>query len=134
MKRRNARALIGMVGVQSNQFHHTLDLAREFRAAGLPVVIGGFHVSGCLSMLKEIPPEIQEALDMGCSLFAGEAEGRLDMLLQAAAALVELELHFLEVNAEAPQQHPGAHRPRRVVLVRDDERRAAHTSRAFLPA
>jgi radical SAM superfamily enzyme YgiQ (UPF0313 family) len=82
LKRRNARALIGMVGVQSNQFHHTLDLAREFRAAGLPVVIGGFHVSGCLSMLEETPPEIQEALDMGCTLFAGEAEeGRLDRLL-----------------------------------------------------
>src|SRR6187399_1840312 len=56
LKRRNAKALIGMVGVQSNQFHHTLDLAKQFRAAGLPVVIGGFHVSGCLSMLKEIPP------------------------------------------------------------------------------
>ena len=26
LKRRNAKALIGMVGVQSNQFHHTLDL------------------------------------------------------------------------------------------------------------
>ena len=85
LQRRNAKALIGMVGVQSNQFHHTLDLAREFRAAGLPVVIGGFHVSGCLSMLKEIPPEIQQALDMGCSLFAGEAEeGRLDAVLRDA--------------------------------------------------
>jgi tRNA A37 methylthiotransferase MiaB len=82
IRRRGARALIGLVGVQSNQIHHALDLAREFRAAGLPVVIGGFHVSGCLSMLKEIPPELQEALDMGCSLFAGEAEeGRLDSLL-----------------------------------------------------
>jgi hypothetical protein len=81
IRRRGAKALIGLVGVQSNQFHHALDLAREFRAAGLPVVIGGFHVSGCLSMLKEIPPEIQQALDMGCSLFAGEAEeGRLDSL------------------------------------------------------
>jgi radical SAM superfamily enzyme YgiQ (UPF0313 family) len=81
IKRRGSRALIGLVGVQSNQFDHALDLAREFRAAGLPVVIGGFHVSGCLSMLKEIPPEIQEALDIGCSLFAGEAEeGRLDAL------------------------------------------------------
>jgi len=80
--RRGSKALIGLVGVQSNQFHHALDLAREFRAAGLPVVIGGFHVSGCLSMLKEVPPEIQQALDMGCSLFAGEAEeGRLDALL-----------------------------------------------------
>jgi radical SAM superfamily enzyme YgiQ (UPF0313 family) len=82
IKRRGSRALIGLVGVQSNQFGHALDLAREFRAAGLPVVIGGFHVSGCLSMLKEIPPEIQEALDIGCSLFAGEAEeGRLDAVL-----------------------------------------------------
>ena len=85
LQRRDAKALIGLVGVQSNQFHHALDLAREFRAAGLPVVIGGFHVSGCLSMLKEIPPEIQQALDMGCSLFAGEAEeGRLDEVLRDA--------------------------------------------------
>ena len=81
IRRRGARALIGLVGVQSNQFHHALDLAREFRAAGLPVVIGGFHVSGCLSMLRHTPPEIREALDMGCTLFAGEAEeGRLDRL------------------------------------------------------
>ena len=48
IRKRGAKALIGLVGVQSNQFHHALDLAREFRAAGLPVVIGGFHVSGCL--------------------------------------------------------------------------------------
>jgi radical SAM superfamily enzyme len=81
IERRGSKALIGLVGVQSNQFPHALDLAREFRAAGLPVVIGGFHVSGCLSMLKQIPSEMQEALDIGCSLFAGEAEeGRLDAL------------------------------------------------------
>src|SRR5262245_26295266 len=35
---------IGLVGVQSNQFPRALDLGRQFRAAGLPVVIGGFHV------------------------------------------------------------------------------------------
>ncbi|HEY0411613.1 MAG TPA: B12-binding domain-containing radical SAM protein [Allosphingosinicella sp.] len=82
LRRRNARAVIGFVGVQSNQFDHTLDLAREFRKAGLPVVIGGFHVSGCLSMLKDMTPELQEALDIGCTLFAGEAEeGRLDEVL-----------------------------------------------------
>src|SRR6187399_1059016 len=69
IRRRGVRVLIGLVGVQSNQFPRALDLARAFRAAGLPVVIGGFHVSGCLSMLKDIPPEIQEALDIGCSLF-----------------------------------------------------------------
>jgi radical SAM superfamily enzyme YgiQ (UPF0313 family) len=85
IKRRGNKAVIGLIGVQSNQFPRTLDLAREFRAAGLPVVIGGFHVSGCLAMLKQIPSEIQEALDMGCSLFAGECEeGRLDEVLRDA--------------------------------------------------
>jgi hypothetical protein len=82
LQRRGAKALIGLVGVQSNQFDRALDLAREFRAAGLPVAIGGFHVSGCLAMLKDIPSEMQEALDIGCSLFAGECEeGRLDEVL-----------------------------------------------------
>ena len=81
IRQRGSRALIGLVGVQSNQFPHALDLAREFRAAGLPVVIGGFHVSGTLSMLKDIQPEVQEALEIGCSIFAGECEeGRLDTL------------------------------------------------------
>ena len=85
LRRRGARALIGLVGVQSNQYDRALDLAREFRAAGLPVMIGGFHVSGCLSMLKERPAELQEALDLGCSLFAGECEeGRLDEVLHDA--------------------------------------------------
>src|SRR5690348_17514623 len=38
VKRRGVRALIGLVGVQSNQYDRALDLAREFRAHGLPVV------------------------------------------------------------------------------------------------
>src|SRR5688500_18122394 len=74
LKRRGSKALIGLIGVQSNQFDRALDMAREFRAHGLQVMIGGFHVSGCLSMLKETPKEIKEALDIGCSLFAGECE------------------------------------------------------------
>src|SRR5688572_4800467 len=36
---------VGLIGVQSNQYPRALDLARQFRAADLPVVIGGFHVS-----------------------------------------------------------------------------------------
>ncbi len=43
--------LVGLVGVQSNQYPRALDIARPFRAADIPVVMGGFHVSGCLSML-----------------------------------------------------------------------------------
>lgn len=85
IKRAGGKALICLVGVQSNQFPHAVNLARKFIAAGLPVAMGGFHVSGCLSMLPVIPPEIQEAMDMGIAIYAGEAEeGRFgDVLLDA---------------------------------------------------
>ncbi len=76
------RVLVGMVGVQSNQYPRALDLARRFRALGADVAIGGFHVSGCLAMLKDIPAELSEAMAAGISLFAGELEGRLELLLQ----------------------------------------------------
>lgn len=73
------RALIGLVGVQSNQFPRAVDLARPFLAAGLPVCIGGFHISGCIAMLPEMPTDMREAQALGISFFAGEAEaGRLD--------------------------------------------------------
>src|SRR2546428_4803868 len=51
IRKSGGRALIGLVGVQSNQFPRAVDLARSFRAAGLPVCMGGFHISGCLAML-----------------------------------------------------------------------------------
>lgn len=79
--------MVALVGVQTNQFPHAMDLARPMLAAGIQVAIGGFHVSGCISMLPKLPADIQEAKDLGISLFAGEAEGgRLDEVLQDAAA------------------------------------------------
>jgi Radical SAM superfamily len=82
LKRCGGRALVGIVGVQSNQFPRTMDIARQFRAAGVQVCIGGFHVSGCIAMLPEMPSEMREAQAMGISLFAGEAEEhRLDEVL-----------------------------------------------------
>lgn len=77
---------VGLIGVQSNQFPRAMDLARRFRAAGVPVMIGGFHVSGSLSMLPGIQPELQQAIDLGVTLFAGEAEGRMEGLLRDARA------------------------------------------------
>jgi radical SAM superfamily enzyme YgiQ (UPF0313 family) len=73
--------LVALVGVQSNQFPRAMDLARPLRAAGIPVCIGGFHVSGCLAMLPEMTAELKEAMDLGISLFAGEAEGRFEEVL-----------------------------------------------------
>jgi len=77
--------LVVLVGVQSNQFPRALDIARPLRTAGVQVCLGGFHVSGSLSMLGGITPELQQAMDMGISLFAGEAEeNRLDQVLRDA--------------------------------------------------
>src|SRR6478672_5419254 len=52
MRRHDNFGMVGLVGVQSNQYPRALDIARPFREAGIPVAIGGFHVSGCLSMLE----------------------------------------------------------------------------------
>jgi hypothetical protein len=83
---RSGAGIVFLVGVQSNQFPRAVDMARAFRSRGLKVVIGGFHVSGCLSMLDELPQDLQEAIDLGITLFAGEAEGHIDTLLQDAFA------------------------------------------------
>ena len=84
---------VGLIGVQSNQYPRALDLARQFRAANLPVVIGGFHVSGCISMLPELPADLQDALDMGVTLYAGEGEGRMAGLVRDIAAGTQKPLY-----------------------------------------
>lgn len=77
--------MVMLVGVQSNQFPRALDIAAPLRKRGILVAIGGFHVSGTLAMLKERDPDVRRAEEMGISLFAGEAEGRLERVLQDAA-------------------------------------------------
>ena len=77
--------LVALVGVQSNQYPRALDIARPLRAAGIPVAIGGFHVSGCLAMLDGRAVELDACRKLGIAMFAGEAEGRLGRLLQDAA-------------------------------------------------
>ena len=78
--------LVALVGVQSNQYPRALDLARPFRDAGIAVAIGGFHVSGCLSMLDGHAVDLDACRELGIAIFAGEAEGRLDVVLRDAAA------------------------------------------------
>jgi radical SAM superfamily enzyme YgiQ (UPF0313 family) len=78
--------IVMLVGVQSNQFPRALDIAAPLRARGIKVAIGGFHVSGIMAMLKERDSYVQKALDIGVSLFAGEAEGRLDLVLKDAVS------------------------------------------------
>jgi radical SAM superfamily enzyme YgiQ (UPF0313 family) len=84
-RRRGNFGLIALVGVQSNQYPRALDIARPFREAGIPVAIGGFHVSGCIAMLDGQAVDLDACRDMGVSIFAGEAEGRFDAVLHDAA-------------------------------------------------
>ena len=74
--------IVCLVGVQSNQYPRAMAIARQFRSQGVAVAIGGFHVSGCMAMLKELTPELQEALDLGITLYAGEAEEHFESFLR----------------------------------------------------
>jgi radical SAM superfamily enzyme YgiQ (UPF0313 family) len=78
--------MVALVGVQSNQYPRALDIARPFREAGIEVAIGGFHVSGCLSMLDGHAVGLDECRAMGISMFAGEAENHFDQVLRDAAS------------------------------------------------
>jgi len=86
MIQRAGDGMVMLVGVQSNQFPRALDIALPLRARAIKVGIGGFHVSGTISMLNGVDRDLDRAKAMGISLFAGEAEGRLDGVLQDAAA------------------------------------------------
>jgi radical SAM superfamily enzyme YgiQ (UPF0313 family) len=97
MIERAGSGMVMLVGVQSNQFPRALDLARPLRARGIQVAIGGFHVSGTISMLQGIDPDLDHARALGVSLFAGEAEGRLDEVLRDADA-GQLKSHYNFMN------------------------------------
>src|SRR5262249_31820139 len=83
-RRNRLGGVVCLVGVQSNQFPRAMDIARVLRRSQIPVVVGGFHVSGCIARLPAKPPALEDAQDLGVTLFAGEAEGRFDEILRAA--------------------------------------------------
>ncbi|MDR2346079.1 MAG: radical SAM protein [Planctomycetaceae bacterium] len=68
------KVVVGIVGVQSNQFPRASDIALRFRKLGLDVMIGGFHVTGVIALFDKLTPELQLLVDNGVSLVAGEAE------------------------------------------------------------
>jgi hypothetical protein len=82
---KDGRGLVILTGVQSSQFPRAMDLALPLRVAGVHVCMGGFHISGSISMAGGITPELREAMNLGISLYAGEAEqGRLDQVVRDA--------------------------------------------------
>ncbi|MDH4069153.1 MAG: radical SAM protein [Ignavibacteria bacterium] len=78
IRRRSAepgvKAIVMLVGVQSNQFPRAQDIASWFLPEGIPVIVGGFHVSGMLATVG-LTPSLREAMCAGIILVAGEVEG-----------------------------------------------------------
>ncbi|MDR0390616.1 MAG: radical SAM protein [Planctomycetaceae bacterium] len=68
------KVVVGIVGVQSNQFPRASDIAMRFRKLGVDVMIGGFHVTGVIALFDKLTPELQLLTDNGVALIAGEAE------------------------------------------------------------
>ena len=73
-RRPSTKLVVGLVGVQTNQFPRAFDLGRQFRAAGVDVIMGGFHTSGTVNMLGKQEPEIQELIRESISIVSGEVE------------------------------------------------------------
>ncbi|MDX9973858.1 MAG: radical SAM protein [FCB group bacterium] len=74
-RRGDTKVVVGLVGVQSNQFARATDIALALREHGIPVMIGGFHVSGVLAMFHEPTPELECLLNRGVTLVRGEVDG-----------------------------------------------------------
>ncbi|MGH6939869.1 B12-binding domain-containing radical SAM protein [Hypericibacter sp.] len=115
LRRRDGFGLVALVGVQSNQYPRALDIARPFREAGIPVAMGGFHVSGCLSMLDGKAVGLEACREMGIAMFAGEAEGRLDRVLQDAAAGRLVPLYDFMKDLPAMEGTPVPFMPKQYV-------------------
>jgi radical SAM superfamily enzyme YgiQ (UPF0313 family) len=115
LARHGGFGMVGLVGVQSNQYPRALDIARPFRDAGIPVAMGGFHVSGCLAMLDGQAVELDACRELGISMFAGEAEGRFDEVLRDAAAGSLQEVYNFLNDLPGMQQTPVPFLPARYV-------------------
>ncbi len=68
------KSIVMLVGVQTNQYPRALDVASWFLPHGIPVLLGGFHVSGMLAMVG-LTADLRKALFEGITLVAGEVEG-----------------------------------------------------------
>ena len=74
-------AALLLVGVQTNQYPRAVDIARPFVEAGVPAIMGGFHVSGVLAMTPDWAHGLAAARELDITLYAGELEEGIDELL-----------------------------------------------------
>ncbi len=126
-RRPGEKAVVALVGVQTNQFCRASDLARELRREGVAVLLGGFHVSGMMSLFSGISPEIQELIDVGVTIVAGEVEEHWAEILQAAhrGELQPIYRYLDELPdlSDAPRSDRGQRLPPPVRLLEFRHRR-----------
>lgn len=94
--RGDTMVVAALVGVQSNQFARASDLAKMLASRGIKTLIGGFHVSGIISMFGEPTPEIRELMDLGVTVVHGEAEDRWESILSDVIAGRGKSLYVME--------------------------------------
>jgi len=72
MNTEEARGVVMLCGIQTNQWPRALDLASLCKEKGIPVVAGGYHVRA------DLPITQKQAETHGISLAIGEAESMID--------------------------------------------------------
>lgn len=122
-RRKGTKVVVGLVGVQTNQFPRAQDLASGFRAEGFDVIIGGFHVSGAMALAPTTPPECRKLLDAGVTLVMGEVEGRWGgILLDALAGRLQPIYNFLDAPpdlTDMPVPRASRSTQKRFVMARN---------------
>lgn len=125
-RRAGERVLVCLVGVQTNQVCRAADIALALRREQVAVMVGGFHVSGMLAMFSNVSPEIQQLVDAGVSVVAGEVEHRWADLLRDAQALLDVVPILNVTNDPAITTFAAAIRAKLVsnsaVVLRDAEK------------
>lgn len=105
-RRRHTKIIVCLAGVQTNQYPRATDLALQFRAAGITVLLGGFHVSGILAMFPTVPADIQRLMDCGVTIVKGEVEEHWDeILLDACHGRLQPMYDFID---DLPDMRPPA--------------------------
>lgn len=113
------KVVAALVGVQTNQFPRASDIAIKLTALGIKTLIGGFHISGILSMFDEPTPEIQELIDRGVTVVQGEAENVWESILYDVLTGKEKPLYRmteLPDISEAPVPQIDSHSMKKFAL------------------
>lgn len=98
------KTVVFLVGVQTSQFPRALDMARQFTDLGIPVIAGGFHVSGAMAMVPDWEPAFTGVKEAGVTLYAGELENGIDALLADIwSGEIKPLYNYLHATADLPK-------------------------------